>query len=352
MATSFASSAAAVHPQTDQSLPDSIVFGRTAQMQALRSRIERAAALDMPVLIEGECGAGKEIIARMLHRQSPWASGVFVRARCSSIPDGFDDLLDSSAGVIGTASEAAADRTQTACYGTLFLDEISESSAALQTKLLRLLQEGQFCRINLKRCKLDLRLVCATNCGLEDAAERGAFRRDLLYRINVLTLRVPALRARIVDIPILVNYFLDRFSNTYNCQAKRPARRMLQTLLSYSWPGNIRELENLMKRYVLFGGEESVCEELIAHEQKNPVQEFSEPGAVSLKEITRKAVRELERDAILKVLQANHWNRKRAACVLNISYRALLYKLKDAGMTGANAEDRVAARRAANSVAV
>lgn len=332
MTASLQSAPTEVLQSLDQLPPDSIVFGGTTQTQALRSRLERAAALDMPVLIEGESGTGKDIIARMLHRRSPWSCGVFVKARCSCIPDTFDTLLESSADVIENGPLSTVRPSQTGCYGTLFLDEISESSAALQTKLLRLLQEGQLCRISLKGCKLNLRLLCATNCGLEDAAERGTFRRDLLYRINVLTMRMPPLRERKVDIPDLINHFLNLFANIYHCTAKRPSRHMLQSLLAYSWPGNIRELENLMRRYVLFGCEESVSRDLLNRAERDEVQALSEPGAVSLKEMTRKAVRELERDAILKVLQANQWNRKRAACVLNISYRALLYKIKDAGM--------------------
>ena len=337
----------------DQLPPEPVIFGRSEHMQALRNRFERVAALNVPVLIEGESGTGKEIFARMLHQRSPWRSGIFVKVRCSCIPDSFDDLLDSSNGILASYTDTAPAQAQTFCFGTLFVDEVSETSPTLQAKMLRLLQDGQFCRITVKRCKLNLRVVCATNGGLEDAAERGIFRRDLLYRINVLTMRVPPLRERMVDIPELVDYFLELFSKVYNCNAKRPSRRMLQSLVSYSWPGNIRELENLMKRYVLFGCEESVCQELIDRVHQNATQELSEPGGVSLKEITRKAVRELERDAILKVLEANHWNRKRAACVLNISYRALLYKLKDAGMAAAApAESRLAARRVQNTVPV
>jgi len=344
--------AAQIHRQMNQLPPDSLVFGRTAQMQALRTRMERAAASDMPILLEGESGTGKDIVARILHRQSPWASGVFVKARCSSIPDSFDALLESPSDLINADLHATEQRLES-CYGTLFLDEISESSAALQTKLLRLLQEGQFCRINLKRCKLNLRLVCATNCGLEEAAERGKFRKDLLYRINVISMRIPPLRERIVDVPELAKYFVDLLSTVHNGEAQRPSRRLLQSLLSYSWPGNIRELENLMKRYVLFNCEEWVCEELVSGARETIAQELSQPGAVSLKEITKKAVRELERDAILKVLQANQWNRRRAACVLNISYRALLYKLKETGMAVApTSNDSLVTRRAASTASV
>ena len=315
--------------------------------------MERAAALDMPVLLDGESGTGKDIIARILHRQSPWAAGVFVKARCSSIPESFDALLESSSDVITAEAETTRQHRESSCYGTLFLDEISESSAALQTKLLRLLQEGQLCRINLRRCRLNLRLVCATNRALEEAAERGTFRRDLLYRINVVTMRVPPLRERIADVPELASYFVDLLSSIYQCQVQRPSRRLLQSLLSYSWPGNIRELENLMKRYVLFNCEEWVCEELAGGQREMIAQELSQPGALSLKEITRKAIRDLERDAIFKVLQANQWNRKRAACVLNISYRALLYKLKETGMAPAPTSGHgLASRRAASTASM
>ena len=329
--------------------PESIVFGRTEHMLALRNRIEKVVALDMPVLVEGENGTGKDVIAQMLHQRSPWTSGVFVKIRCSCIPDSLDDLFASEAAA--SESQAAAGRPQSSCYGTLFLDEISETTAALQAKLLRLLQEGPLCSINLKRCKLNLRLICATSCGLEEAAARGNFRRDLLYRINVLTLRVAPLRDRIADIPDLANYFLELFNSVYGCQAKCLSRNMLQSLLSYSWPGNIRELENFMKRYVLFGWE-TVCNERVDGKNKKLEPEAPEPNTVSLKEITRKAVRELEREEILKVLHANHWNRKRAASALNISYRALLYKLKDAGIPSAPPASNRTAKRLADRPAV
>jgi two-component system, NtrC family, response regulator AtoC len=346
MNSSLQSIATPVHRQVNNLPPDSIIFGRTAHMQALHARVQRAAASDMPILLEGESGTGKDIIARILHRQSPWATGVFVKARCSSIPDSFDALLESSSDVITTEPQPAHQCLENSSYGTLFLDEISESSTVLQTKLLRLLQEGQLCRINLKRCKLNLRLVCATNRTLEEATERGAFRRDLLYRINVVTMRVPPLRERIADVPELAKYFID-FLSKDQCEVQHPSRRLLQSLLSYSWPGNIRELENLMKRYVLFNCEEWVCEELVGGPRAAIAQELSQPGAISLKEITKRAVRDLEREAILKVLQANQWNRKRAACVLNISYRSLLYKLKETGMaSAANSTEGSATRRA------
>jgi two-component system response regulator AtoC len=264
-------------------------------------------------------------------------SGVFIKVRCSSIPDSIDALLESSA--VELRAQATTDQAPLAYYGTLFLDEISEVNPALQATLLRLLQEGHFCSINLKQCKLRLRLVCATTCVLEQAAERGSFRRDLLYRLNALTLRVLPLRQRVIDLPELVSYFLAQFSQPCDSATKPLPASLMHCFLSYSWPGNIRELENLMKRYVLFGCDEAVCRELLEGYGRSTSLESSGQSAVSLKELTRNAVREVERDAILKVLEANHWNRRRAACALNISYRALLYKLKDTGMAAAPARE-------------
>lgn len=336
-----------VHHGVNDAPTEVMVFGRSAQMEALRHRLDKVAGLDMPVLIEGESGTGKDIIARMLHQRSRWSSDIFVKVRCSCIPETFEEFFDSSSGVVPWESEVASHPNRYGCCGTLFLDEIAETSPALQANLLRMLQESQFCCINLKRCRLNLRLICAANSGLEEAVQRGSFRRDLLYRINVLTLRVPPLRERISDIPDLANYFLQLFGRTYSCEAKPLSRSMMQSLLSYSWPGNIRELENLMKRYVLLDCDETACTELVSRARKEPTPELSQPGGISLKQLTKNAVRELEREAILKVLEANHWNRKRAASVLNISYRALLYKLKEAGVGSAPATEELAATTSA-----
>ena len=312
--------------------PESVLFGRTDAMHSLRARLDKAVTLDVPVLVEGESGTGKDVLARMLHARSPWNSGIFVKVTCSSISDTLADCLGSAA-TGDLSAYASADCPRHPCYGTLFLDGITDSSCALQSRLSRLLQEGQFCSVNLQQHKLNLRLVCATNSGWEKAPTLGSFRRELLPRIKVLTLRMPPLRERMVDIPDLTNYFVERFSEFYHCSPKPLSREVLHSLLSYSWPGNVRELENLMRRYVLFGCEESLCEELTIRSHKCAFLAQSESGAVSLKELTRNAVREVERDAILKVLEANRWNRRRAAIALKISYRALLYKLKAAGMS-------------------
>ncbi len=224
-------------------------------------------------------------------------------------------------------------RVELAHRGTLFLDEISELDLALQSKLLQLLQDGQFCRIGAQEDKkVEVRVVCATNRILENEIENGTFRQDLFYRINVVNLALPPLRERRGDIEDLVNYFLEYYNRKYNCRAKLLSTELLTVLQKYHWPGNIRELENLIKRYVILGSEEVISSDLVTRQQDYFNPEINLDGPISLKKLTRQATRELERKVILKVLQANHWNRKQAARALSISYRALLYKIRDAGL--------------------
>jgi two-component system response regulator AtoC len=203
----------------------------------------------------------------------------------------------------------------------------------LQSKLLQLLQDGQFCRIGAQEDKkVEVRVVCATNRKLEQEIESGTFRADLFYRINVVNLRMPALRERASDIPDLVDYFLAYYNRKYNSRAMPISDELMGRLRKYHWPGNVRELENLIKRYVILGDEEVISSDLAPRETDFFNAEIPIDGQISLKKLTRQAVRELERKVILKVLQAHHWNRKQTARALSISYRALLYKIRDAGL--------------------
>jgi transcriptional regulator with PAS, ATPase and Fis domain len=196
-----------------------------------------------------------------------------------------------------------------------------------------LLQDGQFCRIGAQEDKkVEVRVVCATNRKLEQEIENGTFRSDLFYRINVVNLYLPPLRERAADIPDLVTYFLDYHNRKYNCRAKFLSSELMTNLRKYHWPGNIRELENLIKRYVILGNEEVISTDLAPRATDFFNTEIPVDGQISLKKLTRQAVRELERKVILKVLQNHHWNRKQAARALSISYRALLYKIRDAGL--------------------
>ena len=315
--------------------PESIVFGRSDAMQALRARMDKVAAANVPVLIHGESGTGKDIIARMIHGRSPWRSGPYVKVNCPAIPGTLleSELFGYEKGAFTGAYGTKPGRVEMAHRGTLFLDEISELDLALQSKLLQLLQDGQFCRIGAQEDKkVEVRVVCATNRILENEIENGTFRQDLFYRINVVNLALPPLRERRADIEELVNYFLEYYNRKYNCRAKSLSTELMTVLQKYHWPGNIRELENLVKRYVILGTEEVISSDLVTKQQDYFNPEINLDGPISLKKLTRQATRELERKVILKVLQAHHWNRKQAARALSISYRALLYKIRDAGL--------------------
>jgi two-component system response regulator AtoC len=315
--------------------PDEIIFGHSEPMQAVRSQLAKVAAANVPVLIHGESGTGKDIIARLIHALSPWKSGPLVKVNCPAIPGTLleSELFGYEKGAFTGAYGMKPGRVEMAHRGTLFLDEISELDLSLQSKLLQLLQDGQFCRIGAQEDKkVEVRVVCATNRNLESEIEAGTFRQDLYYRINVVNLRMPALRERRGDIEDLAVYFLDFYNRKYNCRAKPLSNEVLGVLQKYHWPGNIRELENLIKRYVILGHEEVITNDLVSREPDFFNPDISFDGPISLKQLTRQAVRELERKVILKVLQQHHWNRKQAARTLSISYRALLYKIRDAGL--------------------
>ncbi|MGH9512627.1 MAG: sigma-54 interaction domain-containing protein [Terriglobales bacterium] len=315
--------------------PDAVVFGKSDAMQTLRNRLEKVASANVPILIEGESGTGKDIVARMIHTGSPWRTGPYVKVNCPAIPGTLleSELFGYEKGAFTGAYGAKPGRVEMAHRGTLFLDEISELDLGLQSKLLQLLQDGQFCRIGAQEDKkVEVRVVCATNRKLETEIENGAFRQDLFYRINVVNLQMPPLRERRADIEDLSNYFLEYYNRKYNCRAKTLSSDLFSLLQKYHWPGNIRELENLIKRYVILGSEDAITGDLMAREPQHVMPELNLDGPISLKKVTREATRDLERKIILKVLQNHHWNRKRAARALNISYRALLYKIRDAGL--------------------
>src|SRR5438874_760359 len=317
--------------------PELVIFGRTANMLAVQQKLEKVAVANVPILIEGESGTGKEIITRLIHQLSPWASGPFVKVNCPAIPGTLieSELFGYERGAFTGAYGAKAGRVEMASRGTLFLDEIGELDMDLQAKLLQVLQDGQFCRIGSQEDKrLEARVVCATNRSLEQEIAAGTFRQDLFYRINVVSITLPPLRDRKGDIPELADYFLQVYNEQYGRSVSLLSSQLTQKLQAYHWPGNIRELENLMKRYVILGTPDVFANAFIKNDDQASDFDIDIPanGSIYLKEVTRQAIRKIERNIILKVLQNNQWNRKKAAKALNISYRALLYKLKEAGL--------------------
>src|SRR3984885_3303180 len=315
--------------------PDNIIFGHSEVMQAVRSRLSKVAAANVPVLITGESGTGKDIIARLIHTASPWRTGPWVKVNCPAIPGTLleSELFGYEKGAFTGAVGSKPGRVEMAHRGTLFLDEIAELDSVLQAKLLQLLQDGQFSRIGAQEDKkVEVRVVCATNRELHEEIEQGNFRADLFYRIATMTIHLPPLRERVIDLPIICDYLLQYYNERLNGRAVMVRPALMAKMQRYSWPGNIRQLENLVKRYVVMGTEDVILSELLDPNERDPVDNLMLDGPVSLKKLTRQTVRKLEARIILNALHANNWNRKKAARSLDISYRALLYKLKEVGI--------------------
>ena len=307
-------------------------------MQAVRKRVERAASLNVPILILGESGTGKEVLARFVHLHSPWNQGPFVKVNCPAIPGTLieSELFGYEKGAFTGANAAKPGRMEMAQGGTLFLDEIAELDPNLQAKLLHVLQDGHFMRIgDHEERSLDARVICATNRDLSHEISTGGFRSDLYYRINVISITLPPLRERRDDIPYLVDYLRQVYNRRFQREAAPVSRETLQLLAQRNWPGNIRELENCLARYVILGSEDAFYTDQPEPAEKNPAEfsyELNKEGNIPLKHISQQVTRRMEHDVILKVLQANHWNRRKTAQILKISYRALLYKVRQAGL--------------------
>jgi two-component system response regulator AtoC len=315
---------------------DEVIFGKTPAMAEIREKLSRATDAIVPVLIQGESGTGKEIIAKLIHVRSPCGSNPFVKVHCPAIPGTLleSELFGYESGAFTGANVSKPGRVEAAHGGTLFLDEISEMAPGLQAKLLHVLQDGQMCRLGGQEQKqIDTRIICAANRWLEDEIAAERFRADLFYRISVFRINLPPLRERKVDIPILVNYFLTACNTKFHRTTEPLTSRCMQIMTTHNWPGNIRELANLMTRYVIFGSEEVLIHEL-THSYSGASGASNEEAdqGISLRRVARRAALEAQRQVILRVLQANNWNRKEAARVLRISYRGLLYKIKDAGI--------------------
>lgn len=341
----------------------STLFGTSPRMEEIKNTIEQVAETSATVLIRGESGTGKEVVARMIYGQSLRRDKPFVKVNCAAIPHELleSELFGYEPGAFTGANRQKLGKFDQANYGTLFLDEISEMHPALQAKLLHVLQDGQFSRLGGKRdIGVDVRVLAATNKFLEQAVAQGAFREDLFYRLNVVTVHIPPLRERREEILLFLEFFQRKYSEFYGKQPPPFSDYAITRMIDYPWPGNIRELENLVKRYVIVGNESQIIREISTHkpikysEAANPATAVAEQGAApqvpsvastasransnskhssdperpSLLEIGRRAAMQAEREAIEKVLYETRWNRRQAAKILKISYKALLNKLK------------------------
>jgi transcriptional regulator with PAS, ATPase and Fis domain len=318
-----------------ENTPEVVLLGNSPAIQRTRLQVEGAAVAEAPVLITGESGTGKDLVARLLHEKSKRANQAFVKVNCPAIPNHLfeSELFGYEPGAFTGANLSKPGKFELANDGTIFLDEIGELALPLQSKLLQALQEFRFVRLGgVQDKKVDVRLICATNRDLTKEIETGSFRADLFYRINVLQIAMPSLRERAEDVPLLMEHFIRLHSDQSGRSTTPLSSSIMAVLNAYHWPGNIRELENLAKRYVFMGGEDSILSSLRERTEGNPFATEMIDVNTPLRIQTKKALRHLERRIILQVLQAHKWNRRKTARSLDISYRALLYKIKEAGV--------------------
>ncbi len=317
------------------SITSDLLFGHSEPMRKLQELIQGVAPADVPVLITGPSGAGKNLVAKAIHLLSPRKKGSFIEVSCVNIPPELleSELFGYEKGAFTGAYQSKPGRVEFVNGGTLFLDEIGDIPLMIQGKLLRLLQEGVFSRLGGYRdMQVDVRIISATNRNLEQMVKEGKFREDLFFRINVIKLEVPSLAERKKEIPILTKLFLKSYSEDYNRPLKPISKECMDILQAYHWPGNVRELENAIKRLVLLG-EEAVITELKEKMQGGKPSELvpdpsSSPVGYDLKKVVRVATERAESLIIRDALEKVKWKKKEAAKLLKISYKALLYKMK------------------------
>lgn len=322
------------------SLPsEQIIFGRSAAMSSIRQRVHKVLTTDVPILIQGENGTGKGLLAQYIHCHSAFSSGAFVKVNCAAIPGALleSELFGYEKGAFTDAHTSRPGYVEMAHRGTLFLDEIADLDMGLQAKILQLLQDGQFSRIGDKQeRRAEARVICATNRDLQTEIDAGRFRYDLYYRINVISINLPSLRERREDIVLLAEYFLEQLNARFERDTPPFPPEVIESFSRRAWRGNIRELENLVARYAILGTLDAVAPEMPAKRSTESRVKVSTDGMIPLKRIAKQAVREMEGNLILKALRENKWNRRKAAQALNISYRALIYKIREAGLSQRN----------------
>ena len=312
----------------------------SAQMREVLDTVTRVADTDVAVLVRGESGTGKNLVARAVHSASPRCERSFVKVNCAGMPAELleAELFGFERGAFTGAIQHKPGKFEFANKGTMFLDEISEIGPSLQSKLLQVLQDGEFARLGGRQgVKVNVRVITATNRDLERAVAEGQFREDLYFRLNVLCITLPPLRQRRDEITPLTQYFLHHYSEHYNKTPLTLATDTLRLFNEYDWPGNVRELENLVKRMVILGTDASIRGEVAEAmtgrtAQLGPipiVEQAATTPVGSLKDIGRSAARGAERQLIYRTLQQTRWNRRAAAELLGISYKALLYKIKE-----------------------
>lgn len=323
-------------------------IGDSGPMLKVKSVVEQVADSELSVLIRGASGTGKEIVARSLHELSSRRDKPFIKVNCAAIPR---DLLEAELfgyekGAFTGAHKTKQGRFEIADKGTMFLDEIGDMPLELQAKLLQVLEQQEFVRVGgIHNIHVETRIICATNRDLEQAIAQREFRDDLFYRLNEITIPLPTLKERREDIPLLVEHFIDKYNKLYNREQRTLSAEMMSQLVSFHWPGNIRQLENMLKQVVV-RSDESIITDLIRTAGAVPdsgtmvpllepvlaggeAPDANNPAGYSLKARLGKTIAYEESRLISEVLLKTNWNRRKAAELLQISYRSLLYKIKD-----------------------
>ena len=318
-------------------MPEPPLFDGHPRMRAIRSIIESISDTDTTVLIRGESGVGKDLIARAVHFASARVKGPFVKVNCAAIPQELleSELFGHEKGAFTGAHRRKPGQFEFANQGTIYLDEIGELPLALQAKLLHVLQDFQFSRVGGNGLiDVDARVIAATNRRLEEAMARGEFREDLYYRLNVVEIQVPPLRERREEIPALAAWFLNKFNAQYGRQ-KTLSPGTVALLTEHPWSGNVRELENMIRRMVVLVDGERDFEAQVT--RLRPGRTLAEPAkqsvTESLREIARRGAREAERHALAEVLERVRWNRAEASRILKVSYKTLLNKIAECELT-------------------
>src|SRR5712672_310752 len=314
---------------------DICFLAASPQMVRIRQQILQIAPVDVPVFIYGESGVGKEVVARMIHMRSTRRSQAFIKVNCAALPGELleSELFGFEQGAFTGAVRSKPGKFELANKGTIFLDEIAEMSTHLQAKLLHVLQDHQYSRLGGRHLiETDVRVLAATNVDVQEAMKTGKFREDLYYRLNVLSINVPPLRERTAEIPLLFRHFLQKYSEKFGKTPPGPSKYLLDAAVNYPWPGNLRELENFVKRYVILEYDEGSVRELVemssTRRRTSPRPEVTVPKEQGLKALVRGLKDEAEMEAIADALEKTRWCRKDAAKMLGISYKALLYKMR------------------------
>jgi two-component system, NtrC family, response regulator AtoC len=323
------------------------------RMREIESQCTLVARADIPVLILGESGTGKEVAAMLIHKYSARNQRPFLKVNCAAMPA---DLLESELfgyeqGAFTGAVKSKPGKFEICNTGTILLDEIGEMPSVLQAKLLQVLQDGSFSRLGSRTSvKVDVRVIAATNIDIKAAIAQKSFREDLYYRLNGFTLKMPPLRERIEEIPILSRHFMSKVATKYDCDPLPISPALMHALTSYSWPGNLRELENTIKRFLVLGNEQAIIDELSPWHGFSTFASLPEGsnGEKSLKHMVRNLKGGAEAAAIAEQLELAGWNRKLAASELKISYKALLYKIKQYNLCPPARKRQVATEKTTN----